>query len=207
MIDRSTLKALALSCLLFPFCGCHAGRESVTGPGRLVVVNAPATGEVKRVLVGEGVSVEVGAPIIEIAVQREEDSAPQDHRAEAAARLRAAQSEVEAARAEVVKHEAEVQRLAPLVASGQATQAQLDAERALYEQAQRRLQHAQEAQQSTMTDLVIAQREAVQPSPAYREDIVVARAPVSGTLRVVGVKAGQRVIAGQPLATISSDAP
>ena len=35
----------------------------------LVIINAPATGEIKRILVAEGVHVNQGAPVIEIAAE------------------------------------------------------------------------------------------------------------------------------------------
>lgn len=157
-------------------------------------------------LVAEGVEVNAGAPVVEIAVRKEvgERAANNNESSEAATRLRVAQNEVEAARAEVVRHEAEIQRLAPLVAAGQAPAAQLDAERALYEQAQRRLQQAQDTARASTSALVVEQRSPASNAGTMVEEMVVARAPSAGTVRVISVKPGQRVVVGQPIATLGT---
>ncbi|HEY9403619.1 MAG TPA: hypothetical protein VIQ24_13225, partial [Pyrinomonadaceae bacterium] len=123
---------------------CAGGRDEARRG--VVIVNAPVAGEVRRVLVREGMVVGAGTPVVEIAVRTEAESVPrtkaEDPVARAGRNIGAAQAGIEAARAEAVRAEVEVQRLTPLVASGDAPQAQLDGARAEYERAQRRLQEA-----------------------------------------------------------------
>lgn len=199
--------------------GCRTNNKSGAGNSAgIIVVNAPATGEVRRVLVGEGVKVTAGTPIIEIAVQNETPAvAPspgESAEARAARTLKSSGTEIEAARAEVTQHEAEVARLTPLVASGEVSQAQLDGERALYDHAQQRLQHAKDAERSAEGGLLAARQpgrngtgtgtNAVAP-PAPREQIVTARASSDGTVRVVNARIGEHVTSGQALATLSAE--
>jgi multidrug resistance efflux pump len=189
--------------------GCRS-RATNDGAG-VIVVNAPATGEVRRVLVSEGARVPEGAAIVEIAV-RDESAAAQtqptdDPQARAARGVTTAQSEIEAARAEVVRTQVEVQRLTPLVAAGQASQGELDGANALYNRAQQRLQRAQESAQGAQSGLIAARQQgttsATQAAPAER--IVAARATSAGTVSVVNARAGERVTMGQPLATLRAD--
>jgi biotin carboxyl carrier protein len=195
---------------------CGSSNSSDGGAARgIVVVNAPAAGEVRRVIAREGMVVNEGAPIVEIAVvtegPRPTPSPGESAESRAAGNFRAADAEIEAARAEVVRHDAEVRRLTPLVASGEAPQAQLDAERALYERAEQRLQQAQDAKQRAEGDLRVARQPgqnqtgtAAQPPPP-REQLVTAVASSAGTVSVVSVRVGDRVQAGQPLATLRAN--
>ena len=179
----------------------------------IIIVNAPAAGEIRRVLVREGMSVSKDAPVVEIIVRTEAPTTPQpqaeDPQARAARNIQASQAEVEAARAEVVRTEVEVQRLTPLVAGGQATQAELDGARAQYERAQQRFQKAQESAQGAQSGLVAARQQAQNSSntsrPAPTEQIVTARASAAGKVTVINAQVGQRVVAGQALATLRSD--
>lgn len=187
---------------------CRSASDSDSGG--IVVVNAPATGEIKRVLVVEGTKVEAGTPIFEIAVQVEAPvvaATPGESAESRATRaVAASNAEIEAARAEVVRHEAEVQRLTPLVSSGEASQAQLDGERALYDRAQQRLQKAQAAAREAESGLIAArqpvanQQNSQTIAPAVK--VVNATATSAGTVRVINARVGQHVTAGQPLATI-----
>ncbi|MDX6271671.1 MAG: hypothetical protein QOD28_2894, partial [Acidobacteriota bacterium] len=125
--------------------------------------------------------------------------------ARAGRNIDAAQARIEAARAETVRAEVEVQRLTPLVAAGDAQQAQLDGARAEYERAQRRLQEAQGAAQDAQSGLVAARRQPQTNAPAPvapAEQIVAAEATSAGTVSVVSARVGDRVTAGQPLATL-----
>ena len=157
-----------------------------------------------------------GTPIIEIAVQEQTQAAAtptpgESAESRAVSSVRTSEAEIEAARAEVVRHEAEVQRLTPLVASGEASAAQLDGERALYERAQQRLQKAKDAEQQSQVELRVSRQPGAQPnamgqSSAPREQIVVARATSDGTVAVISARVGARVTNGQPLATLRATA-
>jgi HlyD family secretion protein len=188
---------------------CRSSDKNET-PRGLVVINSTASGVVRRVLVGEGARVNEGAVIIEIAPQSESSTArPEPDNAAGRARAAAvgAQQEIAAAQDEAHRAAVEVQRVEPLVASGAASQAQLDAARAQYQQAQERLQRAKERAQSAQRDLSIQQgRGPSQPQPnAPGEKLISVRASSSGTIRVISVRAGQRVESGQAIATLSSD--
>ncbi|HEY0083796.1 MAG TPA: hypothetical protein VGB61_13465, partial [Pyrinomonadaceae bacterium] len=129
----------------------------------------------------------------------------EDPVARAGKNIGAAQAGITAARAEAVRAEVEVQRLTPLVASGDVPQAQLDGARAEYERAQRRLQEAQGAAANAQSGLVAARRQpqnttAAPTAPA--EQLVVAEATSAGTVSAVSARPGDRVTAGQPLATL-----
>jgi multidrug resistance efflux pump len=195
-------------CALCTLAACAGGRDE-TSRG-LVIVNAPAAGEVRRVLVSEGMVVNAGTPVVEIAVRTEAQNAPQakteDPIERAGKNIGAAQASIEAARAGAVRAEVEVQRLTALVASGDAPQAQLDAARADYERAQRRLQEAQGAAAEAQSGLVAARRQpqsaAAAPVVAPAERIIAAEATSAGTVSVVSARVGDRVTAGQPLATL-----
>ena len=185
--------------------GAGAGDESVS----IVVVNAPSAGVVRRVLVSEGAAVNEGAGIIEIAVRTQPQGAlvspTEDPVARAAKNIGTAQNETESARAEVVRAEVEVQRLAPLVAAGQASQGELDGARAVYERAEQRLQRAQASAQSAQSGLVAARQQQLNGTTARSvpaEQTVVARATSAGRVAVVNVREGDVVTLGQPLATL-----
>lgn len=210
---RNLLRALPAFALvaLVTVSGCQSQEVSKQGgAGRgIIIVNAPAAGEVRRVLVSEGMSVNEGAPIVEIAVRVEAQAPPQtnaeDPQARASRNIRSAQAEIEAARAEAVRADIEVQRLTPLVASGAAPQSQLDAARADYDRAQQRLQRAQASAQDAQSGIVTARQQARNTSPATvtpSEQIVTARATSAGTVSVISARVGERVMAGQPLATL-----
>lgn len=208
---KFALAAALLSALVsFPACGARGGGGGGGGdetPG-VIIVNAPAAGEVRRVLVKEGVRLKKGDALVEIVVRAEGAAAPtprgEDPVAAAGRNIASARAEIEAARADVVRYEVEVSRLTPLVAAGQASQGELDGARALYERAHQRLARAQSAAQGAQSGLVAARQPnrgaAPQPSPA--EQVVYASATSDGTVSVVSVRAGARVAAGQPVATL-----
>jgi multidrug resistance efflux pump len=194
-------------CALCALAACAGGKDEASRG--LVIVNAPAAGEVRRVLVSEGMVVNEGTPVVEIAVRTEAQNAPQakteDPVERAGKNIGAAQAGIEAARAGAVRAEVEVQRLTALVASGDAPQAQLDAARAEYERAQRRLQEAQGAAAEAQSGLVAARRQPQSTTPAPvapAERIIAAEATSAGTVSVVSARVGDRVTAGQPLATL-----
>jgi multidrug efflux pump subunit AcrA (membrane-fusion protein) len=213
---RRNLKLALLVLTLLAFSAACQSRTASDGGGAdsngIVIVNAPATGEIRRVLVREGIAVNEGAPIVEIAVRVEGQSAPpaqgEDPQARAARSIQSSQAEVEAARADVVRKEVEMQRLSSLVATNDAPQAQLDGARAEFEQAQRRLQQAQSKAESAQTGLATARQQSQNasiPVRTFSEQLVIAQASSAGTVSVINAKVGDRVTAGQPLATIRAN--
>ena len=209
-IDRARRGVMLSSLLMFVLAGaaCRqgAGREGGTPPG-LVVINAPATGEVRRVLVTEGAEVSEGTAVVEIAVAEgpEGTGRTEDPAERARSAVRGARGEVAAAEAEVGRASVEVQRVESLVAAGAAPRPQLDAARAQYQQAQERLVRLRETAQSAQDHYVA--REGVARAPAGSgappEQIVPVRVPSAGEVRAISVRPGQRVTTGQPLATVS----
>jgi len=198
----------SLALLFTPTCQSARPGDNQTG---IVVVNSPAAGRVTRIVAAEGVHVEQGTPVVEISVQSEANASASPVRdgseAKAVSSYQSADAAIEAARAEVVRHEAEVTRLTPLVDSGAASQGELDGERALYEQAQRRLTQAQEAKRNAESALLAAR----QPNqsqvnvPTPREHIVSAVSSSPGKVAVISVRVGDLVKVGDPLATIRTD--
>lgn len=210
MATKRTLHAPALAALLLALSACGGSGKGGSGEGRgVVVVNAPAAGEVRRVLVSEGAKVGEGAPVVEIVVRTEPPpearKAPEDPVARAAQAIQSSEAEIEAARAAVVRAEVEVQRLTPLVSAGQASQGELDGARGEYDRAQQRLRQAQGAAQSAQGGLVAARQQSQNLSAAAlkpSEQVVPALATSAGTVTVVSVKPGDRVTQGQPVATL-----
>ena len=208
------LLSLALSLLaVCTSASCRSGSSSNdNAPEGVVVVNAPASGVVKRVLVGEGVEVQQGAGVIEIAVAAPQQQAQvqptQDPVARAAMQYDSVKTQIEADRAKVVQAEVEVHRLEPLVASGQASQGELDGARAVYEHAQQEFQKAQAAAQSAQSGIVAARQQqlgganGVATSATPAEQTIYARATSAGRVAVINVRVGERVTEGQPLATL-----
>jgi len=201
-----------LLCGLIATSACGSGEGGGDGEtAGVVIVNAPAAGEVRRVLVSEGVRLKKGDAVVEIVVRAEPAAAPtppgEDPVAAAGRNIAAAQAEVDAARAEVVRAEVEVSRLTPLVASGQASPGELDGARATYERAQQRLQRAQSGAQGAQAGLVAARQpnRTFTPPPTPSERVVYATASSDGTVGAVNVRAGARVSAGQPLATLRAE--
>jgi multidrug resistance efflux pump len=201
---------LALSALVaLNACGTRVG---VSGEAQgVVIVNAPAAGEVRRVLVREGEQLDKGDAVVEIVV-RPEGAQPAPTRGEdpvaaAGRNIAATQAEIDAARAEVVRYEVDVHRLEPLVASGQSSQGELDGARSNYERAQQRLRQAQAAEQGAQAGLVAARQpnRAATPAASPAEQVVYAVATSAGTVSAVSAKPGTRVTAGQPLATLRAE--
>jgi multidrug efflux pump subunit AcrA (membrane-fusion protein) len=178
------------------------------GASNLEVVNAPVTGQVRRVLVREGARVSAGATIIEIAVQRAapaSQGASADPQAQSRAAVETTLKEVVEAEADVQRALVDVQRAEQSVASGLASQAEVDAARARYQQAQNRLDRLREKSQSARDNLTF-QRGRNAPAPvAAPEQIVAVQVTAAGTVRALSSRVGQQVTQGQPLATVSTD--
>jgi multidrug resistance efflux pump len=208
-LKRTILPLVLISSLVAT--ACQSAKQNDNN-ANILVVNSPASGRVKRIVAAEGVHVESGAPLVEIVVQPEPSAVatPAGGGAEARAvqSYQSADAEIAAARAEVVRHEAEVGRLTPLVNSGEASQGQLDGERALYEQAQSRLTQAQQAKRNAEGALLAA-RQPTQGqgtnAPTSSEQIVSAVASAPGRVAVINTRVGELVKLGQPLATLRAD--
>ena len=182
--------------------------RSAQGPQGDVAVNAPATGVVRSVLVGDGAAIEKDAAIIEIAVasqpagdqassQQKDKTAQQTSAASVAARNNVVAAEGEANRTLV-----ELQRIEPLVKRGLASQAELDKARSQSQDAQARLERARERAKSVQ-QRVEQQRSEPSPPGTPNEEIVAVRAPIAGKIHQINVQAGQQVTAGQTLARVS----
>lgn len=90
--------------------------------------------------------------------------------------------------------------------SGAASQGQLDGERALYEQAQRRLTEAQETKRNAEGALLAArQPNQSQVNVRTPQQIVSAVSSSTGKVVVINVRVGDLVSIGEPLATIRAD--
>ncbi len=191
-------------------CGSKSD-DDTSEPTGVIIVNAPAAGEVRRVLVNEGARLKKGDAVVEIAVNTQSPAAAptpgEDPVAAAGRNITAAQAEIDAARSEVVRAEVEVSRLTPLVASGQASQGELDGARATYERAQQRFQRAQSAAQGAQAGLVAARQPNRSATPAQTPyvQVIYAVASSDGTVSAVSVRPGVRVNAGQPLATLRAE--
>jgi multidrug efflux pump subunit AcrA (membrane-fusion protein) len=208
-VPLSTRAFLFMLLALLTATACSRTGNENANDENVIVVNAPSAGVVKRILVAEGVQVSAGTPIVEIAVRTESGVVGQkpaeNAEGQAVRSYKAADTEIEAARTEAVRHEAEVARLTPLVASGEASPGQLDGERGLYEQAQRRLQQAQDAKRAAEGGLIAARQPSqVQGnnSSPIQEKVVPAIATSAGVVSVIGVRVGEQVTLGQPLATL-----
>jgi multidrug resistance efflux pump len=189
MMRLSVVLALVAIGLAF-IAACHSSEN----PKADVVVNAPASGIVRSILVGDGAAIEKDAAIIEIAVTSQ-NSASQNEQSDKAAAL--ARSDEIAAEAEAKRTTAELHRIEPLVKRGLASQSELDKARAQDQDSQTRLARARERVNS-------AGQQANQRSGVHNEEIVAVRAPATGRIREINVLAGQQVTAGQPLVRLSA---
>ncbi len=218
--QKSSAASTLFVILLFTFIlGAMACRSSSNtnapdaASAGLVIVNAPATGEVRRVIASEGVPVNEGALILEIAVQQETPSASlqtqqgEDAPSRARRAAQSAQAQVAAARAEAERASVEVERMTALVASNSAPQPQLDAARVQYQRAQEQLQRVQQNVSATaaMPPQVNSMNTPQVAATTPREQIITVRASTAGTVRAIGVSVGQQVTTGQALATIRTN--
>ena len=190
---RSSIFLLGIA-LTFPL--ATACRTTVTENNKDVVVNAPASGVVRRLLVNEGASVEKDAAIIEIAIQPAQARASQTTNADRATAVRAAETNLASAQEEANRTASELRRIEPLVKRGLASKAELDKARAQSLDAQQRLDLAREKARSAN-----ANRDQP-PSIGPSEEIVTVRVPAAGTIRTFSIHVGEQVTTGQPLATL-----
>lgn len=204
----------------FTFVSCRAPQNAATRQGGAAattsIVNATAGGTVHRINVRQGSSVNQNDAVAEILVSSDEDTNAerptlQSQTAQTTAPpagndLRAADRNIDAARAEVVRREVEVQRLTPLVAAGQASQGELDGARVEYDRAQANFQRAQDAR-GAARDNIVASRQAQIATPVapITGRLITLRALSAGKVTEIHVREGDRINAGQPVATISAD--
>jgi multidrug resistance efflux pump len=175
----------------------------VTEQNKDIVINSPASGVVRRVLVDEGGSVEKDAAIIEIAVQPGQARASLAGNAgntnsNQALAARSAETNLASAEVEANRTATELRRIEPLVKRGLASKVELDKARAQSLDAQERLRLAREKANSAEANR--NQPPSIPPS----EEIVTVRAPAAGTVRAFNIRAGEQVMTGQPIATLES---
>ena len=190
--------AVFLTMAVFAVPLATACRTAPTEQSSTVVVNAPADGVVRRLLVGEGAAVDKDAAIIELAVPTEQPvaSQPSSANAEQARAQRAAETDLASAEGEANRTAGELRRIEPLVKRGLASQLELDKARAQSQDAKERLRLARERART-------AEENRDQPATA-NEQVIAVRVPAAGTIRALNVQAGQIVRIGQPLATLVS---
>ena len=190
--------AVFLTMAVFAVPLATACRTAPTEQSSTVVVNAPADGVVRRLLVGEGAAVDKDAAIIELAVPAEHPvaSQPSSANAEQARAQRAAETDLASAEGEANRTAGELRRIEPLVKRGLASQLELDKARAQSQDAKERLRLARERART-------AEENRDQPATA-NEQVIAVRVPAAGTIRALNVQAGQIVRIGQPLATLVS---
>ena len=182
---------------------CRSNRNET--PAGLIVVNAPVTGKVRRVLVAEGTEVREKASLIEISVAADVP-APSENANRQTVATPDIQAEIKAAEEQLERASVEQQRIEPLVTANSAPQSHLDAARAEYQRAQERLDQLRRREQTAPPSMPGGgQENSVVFDSAPRETVVQVAAPASGSVRVISVRPGQSVKAGDPVATISAD--
>jgi biotin carboxyl carrier protein len=187
--------------LLAAWCAsCHADHENASNA--LVVVNAPQSGTVRRVLTSENVDVPKDAVLIEISVPDNPTNPVNNIRPPEAA-TPDPEKAIAAAQRDLERAAVEVQRVESLVASNSAPPSQLDAARVQYQRAQERLDQLRRGPPIPSAKTVSPENENPTQSSQTTENIISVRAPVTGNVRVISVRTGQRVRAGQPVATLT----
>jgi multidrug resistance efflux pump len=186
--------------------GASCRSASENAPAELVVVSATKAGTVKRVLVNENADVTENTVLIEIAILSNNTiSNANANRQQPETPARNTRMEIASAEEDLQRASVELQRLEPLVASGSAPQSHLDAARAQYQQAQERLDRLRRnAQIAPSNPALPPASQTAGQNPAASENNFAVRAPVAGNVRVISVRAGQTVKAGQPIVTIST---
>ena len=205
--ENRALSLLLTGILFISGAACHSSSEDADTPAGLVVVNATKTGTVKRVLVREDTEVTENTALIEIAVPSNIIGSTVNLNRQTAENPMPNQSKTTAdAEQQLQRAAVELQRIEPLVASGGAPQAQLDAARAEYQKAQERLDQLRRNAQNPQPNpaLLPSNSNFGQNAPPLENTVVVVRAPVAGNVRVISARIGQTVKAGEPIATIST---
>lgn len=198
------LKIFVIALLCFAsFAACQSREQASenSAPANLVIINSPVAGTVRRVFARERMTIEKDEPLFEIAVDVALPSPPSSSSSDSHAELERAR-QIEQQRATQVQDAkeraaVEVARVEALVREGSVPQSQLDAARAEYQRAQQQSQNAPVAMTPFAT-----------PTPAAPENIeqtIIVRATHAGSLRVISVRARDRVNANQSVATIAVD--
>ena len=189
---RSLSFLVTLSLVIFSAC-----RHSAPQQEQSIVVNAPATGIVRAVLVEEGEGVDKDAIIIQIAVPAEQEASPPGNNKEQEREANAARLALTAAQDVASATSRDVARIEPLVKRGLASQQELD-------KARMQAQNAQEQLRIVREKLNIAESKRNQTSPdRSKEEILSVRAPAKGNVEL-SVQAGQRVSRGEAVAKVIS---
>ena len=188
---RSLSCLVTLSLVLFPAC-----RHSAPQQEQSIVINAPATGVVRAVLVEEGEGVDKDAVIIQIAVPAEQSGALPVNTKEQEREANAARLALTAAQDVASRTSSDVARIEPLVERGLASQQELDKARMQAQDAQEQLRIAREK-------LDIAESKRNQSPDQSKEEILSVRAPAKGNVEL-SVQSGQRVSIGEEVAKVIS---
>lgn len=218
MLSIRSLTSLAVIFAVGFCCACRstnnedANATPTPNDEKIVVINANASGLVRRVLVDVNATVTQGSELVEITLPSElpPQAVPtEDPRTHARAAAQTAQQEVATAQTEVERAAIEVQRIEPLVTSGVAPQPQLDAARAQSQQAQDRLQQARTRAQTAQNNLTVQESlgAATASTPMPVERVVQVRSSIAGIVRAINVQVGQHILTGQPIATIAGSEP
>jgi len=191
--DRLRLLSPVIALSLILFAGCrHATTQQPEG----VVVNAPATGVVRAILVEEGEGVNKDAVIIQIGVPTEQNGVPPGNTKEQEREASAARVALSAAEDVATRSASDVKRIEPLVKRGLASQQELDKARMQEQQAQEQLRIAREK-----LSTIESKRNQAPGQP--KEEILSVRAPAKGIVEL-NVQAGQSVSNGEPVAKVIS---
>lgn len=197
MIRRLFIFSISITLvLLILACNSKSGNQ----PSNLVIVNAPISGEVRRILATEGGTVKQNAVIIEIVPLSNipvanSNNSPNQNQTDS----QTIQKEIKSAEEKLEQASVEVSRMEMLVAANSAPQAQLDAARADFQKAQEKLNNLRRRINKAPTNLVVQPNSTIIEPPK----IVSVPASINGKLSIISVRVGQKVKAGQPIAVIA----
>lgn len=170
---------------------CSRAPEGVMqgyGEALYVYLASQESGVVAELLVGEGDSVEAGAPVFRLEGQRI-DLPLQGASAQRAALAQA----VEAARAQAVLAHSNYQRTSGLFQDGFVARARLDADRAALDAANAQLEQARRQMAASSAEIGLWRQ---------RRSDLAGMAPASGTIERIYRRPGEVVAAGQPIAAL-----
>jgi len=203
MSDKRTRFVLRLLAVIFAaaFASVACRVERSDTPKNLIVVNAPASGKVSRIFVAEGTSVAEKASLIEITAAPVATASAGDQRGESTGGDNM-ESEIKAAEERLQRAAVELQRIEPLVIAGGAPQSHLDAARAEYQEAQERLDELGRRKREAVPQYSNTQAGRNVGSQRDPAKVTIVPAPKAGNVRVISVRVGQSVKAGDPMVTI-----